>query len=41
MKDLQSKERIYKGGGGGGGGGGVVRTTFPPHAFQKVLLNKN
>ena len=39
MKDLQSKEGIYKG--GGGGGGGVVRTTFPPHAFQKVLLNKN
>ena len=38
MKDLQSKEGIYKGGGGGGGG---VRTTFPPHAFQKVLLNKN
>ena len=38
MKDLQSKEGIYK---GGGGGGGVVRTTFPPHAFQKVLLNKN
>lgn len=37
MKDLQSKEGIYK----GGCGGGVVRTTFPPHAFQKVLLNKN
>ena len=37
MKDLQSKKgytRVVV-------VGGVVRTTFPPHAFQKVLLNKN
>ena len=30
MKDLQNKEGMYR--------GEVVRTTFPPRAFQNVLL---